>query len=89
MNPANTYLLKVNNRNTRKRCEICSKLTIKTPDRHPIFTGKYLCWSLILIKLEAFRPETLSCDNLKKTGPLCEKCPNAECFLVLHFSYMD
>ena len=27
--PANIYLFKVNNRNTRKRCEICSKLTIK------------------------------------------------------------
>ena len=27
------YLFKVNNRNTRKRCEICSKLTIKTPKR--------------------------------------------------------
>ena len=27
------YLLKVNNRNTRTRCEICSKLTIKTPER--------------------------------------------------------
>ena len=32
-NPANIYLFKVNNRNTRKRCEICSKLTIKTPER--------------------------------------------------------
>ena len=31
--PANIYLLKVNNRNTRKRCETCSKLTIKTPER--------------------------------------------------------
>ena len=30
--PANIYLFKVNNRNTRKRCEICWKLTIKTPD---------------------------------------------------------
>ena len=30
--PANIYVLKVNNRNTRKRCEICSKLTIKTPE---------------------------------------------------------
>ena len=30
-----TTLFKVNNRNTRKRCEICSKLTIKTPkQRH-------------------------------------------------------
>ena len=27
------YLLKVNNGNTRTRCEICSKLTIKTPER--------------------------------------------------------
>ena len=33
-NPANIYLFKVNNRNTRKRCEIWSKLTIKTPERH-------------------------------------------------------
>ena len=27
------YQSKVNNRNTRTRCEICSKLTIKTPER--------------------------------------------------------
>ena len=26
-------IVKVNNRNTRKRCEIFSKLTIKTPER--------------------------------------------------------
>ena len=29
---ANIYLFKVNNRNTRKRCEVFSKLTIKTPE---------------------------------------------------------
>ena len=29
-NPANNYLLKVNKRNTKKRFEICSNLTIKT-----------------------------------------------------------
>ena len=29
----NIHLFKVNNRNTRKRCEMCSKLTIKTPER--------------------------------------------------------
>ena len=28
--PTGFYLLKVNKRKTRKRCEICSKLTIKT-----------------------------------------------------------
>ena len=32
-NPASIYLLKVNNRDTKTRCEICSKLTIKTPER--------------------------------------------------------
>ena len=31
--PAGNYTFKVNNRNTRTRCEICSKLTIKTPER--------------------------------------------------------
>ena len=30
--PANIYLFKVNNINNRKRSEICSKLTIKTPE---------------------------------------------------------
>ena len=29
--PARIYLLKVNNRNTKTRCEICSMLTVKTP----------------------------------------------------------
>ena len=33
LNPAGIYLLKVNNKNTRARCEICSKSTIKTPER--------------------------------------------------------
>ena len=32
--PTNICLFKVNNRNSRKRCEICSKLTMKTPERH-------------------------------------------------------
>ena len=31
--PADNYLFKVNNRNTRTRCEICSKLTIKTAEQ--------------------------------------------------------
>ena len=30
--PANIYLFKVNDRNTRKIGEICSKLTLKTPE---------------------------------------------------------
>ena len=31
--PFGIYLLKVNNRNTGTRCEICSNLTIKTVER--------------------------------------------------------
>ena len=30
--PVYNYMFKVNNRNTRTRCEICSKLTIKIPE---------------------------------------------------------
>ena len=33
MFPASYYLLKANNSNTRTKCEICSKLTIKTPEQ--------------------------------------------------------
>ena len=32
--PANKYLFKINNRNTRKRCEICSKLNKNTKRRY-------------------------------------------------------
>ena len=28
-NPGNKYIRKVSNRNTRKKCEVCLKLTIK------------------------------------------------------------
>ena len=31
--PANIYLFKFNNKSTRKRCKIFSKLTIKTPEQ--------------------------------------------------------
>ena len=34
---AGIYLLKFNSRNIRTRCEICSKLTIKTPEQHQRF----------------------------------------------------
>ena len=34
--PANIYQFKVNNSNTKTRCEICSKLTIETPERRSV-----------------------------------------------------
>ena len=33
MDPVGIYPLTVNNRDTRRKCKICSKLTIKTPKR--------------------------------------------------------
>ena len=35
-NPANIYFFKAKNRNTKKRREICSQLTIKTPKRRQL-----------------------------------------------------
>ena len=45
-NAAGIYLLKVNNRKTRISCEICSKLTIKTPER------QWRCSDVFIINLE-------------------------------------
>ena len=45
--PAGNYMFKVTNRNTRARCEICSKLTIKTPEgRH------WRCSGVFIVKFE-------------------------------------
>ena len=43
--PVNIYLFKVNNRSSRKSCEICSKLTIKTQEEHQT---PFLCSLLTL-----------------------------------------
>ena len=32
INPDGNYMFKVNNRKSKTRCEICSKVTIKTPE---------------------------------------------------------
>ena len=34
--PVDIYPLKVNNRNTKTKCEICSKITIKTQERRQL-----------------------------------------------------
>ena len=41
-NQANIYLFKFNSRNTRKSCEISSKLTIKIPEQCQCFSGVLL-----------------------------------------------
>ena len=47
-NPANIYLFKVNNRSTRKRCEICSKITVKTPERRLFLVFRLFTLSMYL-----------------------------------------
>ena len=44
---AGKYMFKVNNRNTRTKCEICSKLTIKTPERRHWQSAKST-WSICI-----------------------------------------
>ena len=52
--PAGIYLLKVNNRNTRTRCEIRSRLTMQTPEQCQ------WCRSLLSLFLSACLPACLT-----------------------------
>ena len=45
--PVDKYIVKVNNRNTRTRCETCSKLTIKTSGRRC-----WLCSGVFFVNFE-------------------------------------
>ena len=45
--PVSIYLPKFNNRKTRARCEICSKLTIKAPERR-----QWRCYSVFIDNFE-------------------------------------
>ena len=58
--PADIYLLNVNKRNTRTRCEICSKLTLKTPGREHI---SHLVLVFLLLTLNM---QLLARKHLKK-----------------------
>ena len=42
--PAGNYMFNVSNRKTRTRCEICSKLTIKTQERRLALFWCLYCW---------------------------------------------
>ena len=48
--PAGMYMSKVNKRNTRKRCEICSKLIIKTKEQRHWHIGVVLASLLLTLK---------------------------------------
>ena len=76
--PVGIYLLKVNKRNTRARCEICSKLTIKTSERrHWRLSGVFIvnfehispCSSISIVNFEhifAGREDLFVCSGAFK-----------------------
>ena len=45
---ANICLFKVNNKNSRKRCETCSNLTIKTQERRPTSMTSFWCFNCLI-----------------------------------------
>ena len=57
--PAGIYLIEVNNRNTRTMCEICSKLTIKIPERRQCFN----LWLVLVLTFyfDSFESTWYSC----------------------------
>ena len=73
--PAGNYMFKVNYRNTRTRCEICSKLTIKTSERHHwrrsgvfIVNSKHishLVLVFLLLTLSRYMPTEIFKDQIK------------------------
>ena len=67
--PAGIYLLKVKNRNSGTRCEICLKLTIKTPERrvsHLVLVFLLLTLNVITYKLTIWQsnPAINSCLDM-------------------------
>ena len=72
-------LFKFNNRNTRKRCEICLKLTIKTPERRR--SGVFYCYfEHISYLFLVFEEVNVSWDVgykciFKETLKMLEQCP--------------
>ena len=53
------YMFKVNNRNTRIRFEMCSKLTIKRPERHCVILVPLLLTLSIFQSLLYFNPYSI------------------------------
>ena len=49
--PTGNYMFKVNNRNTRRSCEICSRLTIKTPERRRRRSGIFIVNFELILQL--------------------------------------
>ena len=56
----------VNNRNTKTKCEICSKLTIKTPERRYVTSYS----SVFIVNFEQINAGWKDINGFKSTGPV-------------------
>ena len=85
--PAGIYLLKVGNRNTKARCKICSKSTIKTLDRRHWYCSNFVVSNFVrvLLTLNMLLPVGLA---LPKDW-LWIKAKSNECVLKLWLKYID
>ena len=73
--PANNHLSKINNRNIRKRCEICSNLTIKTPEQR-VFDIEVYLEDIPLPKL--INEQALSCEGIISKDEVFESLKSIE-----------
>ena len=89
--PAGIYLLKVNNRNTRKRCEMCLKLIIKTPEQrqwltlnlfHTVFKCFYCNFEHVMAGW-VYKDITMERNNRKKYIHIDPETGSNEIFAML------
>ena len=79
--PAGNYMFKVSNRDTRTRCEICSKLTIKAPHQRQ--------WLIALVFLLLNLSRNTSWDNSFNHGNLSLMSMNiVEVSILFDFSFL-
>ena len=89
--PANIYLFKINIRNTKKKCEICSKLTIEAPERlSTVFFVNFRCFLHLFL---LFLLLTLNKTQLNASWVLPYQLINAEttncCNYVLYKNFCE
>ena len=79
--PAGMYMSKVNKRNTRTRCKICSKLIIKTKERRHWHIGVVLV-SLLLTLKRSSRQEVFCEKGVLRKFAKHRKTPVRVSFLI-------
>ena len=76
--PVDNYMLKASNRNTKTRCEICSKLTIKTPERHQNDAIGIVLVSLLLTLNIFHISSSVSIVNFEQVNVHCDPYPKTD-----------